>query len=86
METLNHIKKIEKYLNSRHNNMKFAFKVEQNDKLCFLDIKISRDGNKFETSLYRKPTFSGIYTNFNCFIPMTYKCGLIHSFTPFSSI
>ena len=35
--------------------MKFTFEVEQNDKLCFLDIDISRDGNKFKTSLYRKP-------------------------------
>ena len=59
--------------------MKFTFEVEQNDKLCFLNIEISRGGNKFKTSLYGKPTFSGIYTNFNSFIPMTYKCGLIHS-------
>ena len=78
-ESEDHIKIFENYLNSRHNNMKFTFEVEQNDKLCFLNIDISRDGNKFKTSLYRKPTFSGIYTNFNSFIPMTYKCGLIHS-------
>ena len=43
------------------------FEVEQNDKLCFLDVDISRDGNKFKTSLYRKPTFCGIYTNFNTY-------------------
>ena len=64
---------------SRHINMKFAFEVEQNDKLCFLDI----DNQGMVISLKHHYTasqpFSGIYTNFNSFIPMTYKCGLIHS-------
>ena len=53
--------------------------MEKNNKLPFLDIEITREGDKFKTSLYRKPTFSGVYTNFKSFIPMTYKCGLIHS-------
>ena len=29
------------------------------------------------TSLYRKPTFSGVFTNFDSYIPFSYKSGLI---------
>ena len=30
---------------------------------------------KFVTNVYRKKTFSGVYTNFDSFIPETYKTG-----------
>ena len=45
----------------------------------FLDIKISRENNKFVTSVYRKPTFTGVFTNFESFIPDIYKRGLIEA-------
>ena len=35
--------------------------------------------NAFETSVYRKSTFSGVFTNFESFIPMTYKLGLLET-------
>ena len=31
------------------------------------------------TSVYRKPTFSGVYTNYNSFLPQIYKTGLVHT-------
>ena len=34
--------------------------VEQNNKIPFLDVLISRDNNKFNNTVYRKPTFSGM--------------------------
>ena len=43
----------------------------------FLDILISRSENGFKTSVYHKPTFSGVYSNFNSFIYNQYKIGLI---------
>ena len=45
----------------------------------FLDILISRENEKFVTNVYRKPTFSGVYSNFESFIPQTYKIGLVFS-------
>ena len=57
--------------------MKFLFKEEKNGKLLFLDVEVSREGNKFVTSDYRKPTFSGVYTHFDSFLPSTYKFGMI---------
>ena len=45
----------------------------------FLDITITRENNKFVTSVYRKPTFRGAFTNFECFIPDMHKRGLIET-------
>ena len=33
----------------------------------------------FSTSVYRKPTFTGLFTNFDSFIPLSFKRGLIYS-------
>ena len=46
-------------MNKKNPNIKFTFEVEQNT-LSFLDIK-PRENNKFTTSVYRKPTFSGVF-------------------------
>ena len=48
--------------------------------MFFLDILIPRTGNDFETSVYHKPAFSGVYSNFNNFISEEYKVGLIFTF------
>ena len=32
------------------------------------------------TSVYRKPTFTGLFTNFDSFIPISYKKGFISLF------
>ena len=53
--------------------------IEENGSLSFLDITITRENNKFVTSVYRKPTFSGIFTNFESFIPEMHKLGLIET-------
>ena len=45
--------------------MTFTVEVEENAFLSFLDIKISRENNKFVLSIYR----SGVFINFESFIP-----------------
>ena len=40
---------------------------------------MSRENNKFVASIYRKPIFSGVFTNFESFIPDIYKRGLIET-------
>ena len=50
-----------------------------NNSISFLDIKVNRDSNRFLTSVYRKPAFSGAFTNFDSYIPLSYKSGLILS-------
>ena len=63
--------------------MSFTHEEENDNKLPFLDVLVSRDINVssqlkcFTTNIYRKPTFSGLYTNFHSFIPESYKKGLL---------
>ena len=67
------------YMNKKHKNMKFSIETEINGSLSFLDVKIFRENDKFVTSVFRKETFSGVYTNFISFIPLEYKFGLVHT-------
>ena len=53
--------------------------IESNSTLPFLDISIIRKNGVFETSVYQKPTFTGLFTNFRSFIPSQYMCSLIFS-------
>ena len=71
------VKKFHKYLNSRHRNINFTVEEESNNQLSFLDVEVTRVDNEFVTSIHRKPTFSGVYTNFQSFIPLQYKHGLL---------
>ena len=76
---LEHAKNFADYMNSKHKNISFTFEVEKEGSFPFLDVNISRDKNKFVTSVYRKSTFSGVYTNFTSFLPLEYKFGLIYT-------
>ena len=67
------------YMNQKHKNMKFLIETGINGSLSFLDVKIFRENDKFVTSVFRKETFSGVYTNFISFIPLDYKFGLVHT-------
>ena len=60
--------------------MSFTSESEKEDSMPFLDINISQENDMFTTSVYRKPTFSGVYTHFDSFIPMTYKFGMIYMY------
>ena len=75
-----HATKFLKYMNSKHRNIKFTFKREESDSLSFLNIKIFLDGGKFQTSVYRKSTFSDVLTNFESFLPILYKYNLVSTF------
>jgi len=71
------VNKFLEYLNNQHPNIKFTCEIEQNGHLPFLDIDISRDMNSFVSSVYRKPTYTGLTTKFNSYIPIKYKGNLI---------
>ena len=40
----------------------FTIETEQNKKISFLDVNVINEQGKFITTVYRKPTFSGVYT------------------------
>ena len=65
------------YINNIHQNIKFTMETESQNKLAFLDILITRRSNKFHTSIYRKPTFTSLSTNFFSFVPINFKANAI---------
>ena len=75
-----HADKFKEYLSSKHPNINFSIEKEKDSFLTFLDVHIFCEYDKFVSNVYRKKTFSGVYTNFKRFIPGTYKIGLIKSF------
>ena len=65
-----HLKSFLNYFNSCHENIQFTSEKETN-------IDISRDKNQFITSVYCKPIFSGVFSQFDSFIPRGYKFNLV---------
>ena len=66
------------YLNNRHVNIKFTMETEVNQRLPFLDILIDNQYT-LKTSVYHKPTYTGLLMNFKSFLPFQYKLGLIRT-------
>ena len=64
------------FLNSQHPNLKFTMEVG-NKKLSFLDSSISIENNLFSSTVFRKPTFTGLFLNFHALCPDFWKRGLI---------
>ena len=73
----NHLKIFNDDINIKHANIKFTNEKEVKGSLQFLDILISWNNKDFSTTVYHKPTFSGVNSNFNSFIAAKYKHGLI---------
>ena len=74
-----HLRRFQSFFNSYHDNMTFTLEPEQNNKISFLDVNIFLEQDKFITNVYRKPTFSYVYTRFDSFLPDTYKIGMIYT-------
>ena len=65
--------------------MSFTNENEKQNRMPFLNVKIVRLDKTFTISVYRKPIFSGVYIDFESFLPSTYKIskdltsGVVHS-------
>ena len=77
--SLDQAENFKKYLSSKHPNINFLSEKEYVGRLSLLDVNIFREKGKVVSNVYRKKTFSGVYTNFDSFISETYKTGLIKS-------
>ncbi|XP_074039195.1 uncharacterized protein [Leptinotarsa decemlineata] len=60
-------------LNNLHPKIKFTLEIEQDNKLNFLDLTITKTYNKLDFSIYRKPTQTDHVIPFNSFHPMQHK-------------
>jgi hypothetical protein len=78
------------FMNSRHPHMRFTYESESNESINFIGLTIKHKPSVinlhgFETSVYRKPTSTSLFTNFNSFTPFAYrlsvfKCLLYRAF------
>ena len=66
-------------MSSKHQNINFTIEKENVGSLSFWDVKICRKNGKFVTSVYRKLTFSEVFTNYESFISTYQKRGLLHT-------
>ena len=64
-----HVRLFVEYLNQQHPAMKFTSEMEADKTLSFLGVNVTRENNKFSSSVYRKGTFTGLATNYYSFIP-----------------
>lgn len=66
--------------NNTHPNLKFTSEHENDNKISFLDILLTRseEGNLVR-NIYHKPTWTPQFLHFTSFVPFHYKVGLIKS-------
>ena len=63
-------------MNKQHKCLKFTSEAESDNSSSFLGVKITRHNQQFKTSVYRKPTFSGVLTHYESYLDQTYKKSL----------
>ena len=76
-----YLEAFQKFLNGRHAKMSFIIENEKQNRMFFLYVQIIREDKTFTTSAYCKPTFSGVYTHFDSFLPSTCKFGAVYTLT-----
>ena len=54
-----------KHLNMQHQNIKFTVEVEEDNKLSFLNVQVTRNSSKLNTSVHRKTTHTDHYIPFH---------------------
>ena len=57
--------------------MRFTYETENNDSINFIGLTIKHETinnmHNYETSVYKKPTSTALFTNFNSFTPLAYR-------------
>jgi hypothetical protein len=68
-------------INKWHRNIKFTSEPEDNERLAFLDVLIIRNNidNKYNTTIYRKPTNTDLYLLYESNQCREYKLSLIRT-------
>ena len=57
-------KKIDEFherINCWHKNLRFTLELKEDNSVAFLDVLVTLENNQLCTSLYRKPTHTGLY-------------------------
>ena len=68
-----------RWMNQQHRNIKFTKEDEHDGQLPFLDVLVKRElDGSLQTTVYRKPSFSGLYLKWSSFVPKPFKRGLVN--------
>ena len=59
--------------------MSFTIEIKKQNRMSFLEVQVIREDKTFATSVYRKPTFIGVYAHLDSFLPSTYKFGAVYT-------
>src|SRR5436190_1533465 len=62
--------------NSQVNTIQFTLEVENDNKLPFLDVLVTKSDKVWHTSVYKKPMATGQYLHYNSYHPDHVKLGL----------
>ena len=76
----NNISEIQRFLsviNNTHDNLHFTLELPTSDSIPFLDVLVKVNQGSLSTSVYRKPTWSGLYLHFFSHVPVSYKRNLV---------
>ena len=68
-------------LKDLHPSLSFTMDEEKDDLLPFLEVLLERLSFAFVTSIYRRPTFTGLYLSGDAFAPKSRKVNLIKCLT-----
>ena len=71
-ETKDHAVSFYNHINKQHRSIMFTMETEKNGKLPFLDVLVCNKPS-LVTSVYRKPTYTGLLINFFSFTSSKYK-------------
>jgi hypothetical protein len=67
------------HLNSQDNSFELTVELEKDGKISFLDILVSRAAGCIATEVYRKPTNSDLYLQYNSCHPKSVKNGIVNT-------
>ena len=68
-------------LNDLHPSLTFIMDEEKDNKLPLLNVLVEHHSFAFVTSIYKKPTFNGLYLSWDAFTPKSKKVNLIKCLT-----
>ena len=66
-------------LNECHPSIIFTMELVSNNKLWFLEMEITKNGCQLSTSVYRKPTNTGLFLHFHGHVDRRYKTSLLRT-------
>ena len=73
----NAVENLLEHLNSQHRSITFTVEREVDHQLPFMDVKVHRNERSLKTSVYRKPTHTGRYLNYESHHPDSSKKAVI---------